>query len=65
NRKEASKPSSSNFGSGDGHKDKNVRSPPVEMKKWDDCINASDTSNEEDAIIAYTSSFGGGNQLEE
>nr|GEV35973.1 zinc knuckle CX2CX4HX4C [Tanacetum cinerariifolium] len=57
--KDASKPSSSNSGYGDGNKDMNVRSPPV-LKKWD-VINESDTTDDE----AVSTSVGGGNQLED
>nr|GEU33346.1 copia protein [Tanacetum cinerariifolium] len=65
NRKETSQPSILNSGFGNGSKDKGVSSPPVVKNTWDDCIHASDTSNEEDGVLAYASSFGGGNQLEE
>nr|GEU61816.1 hypothetical protein [Tanacetum cinerariifolium] len=65
NRKEMSQPSSSNSGFGNGSKDKGVSSPLVVKNTWDDCINAFDTSDEEDGVLAYASSFGDGNQLEE
>nr|GEW81042.1 hypothetical protein [Tanacetum cinerariifolium] len=65
NRKEMSQPSSSNSGFGNGSKDKGVSIPPVVKNTWDDCINASDTSDEEDGVLVYALSFGGGNQLEE
>nr|GEU31135.1 reverse transcriptase domain-containing protein [Tanacetum cinerariifolium] len=48
--KDASNPSSSNSGYGDGNKDVNVRSPPV-LKKWD-VINESDTTDDE---VGFTS----------
>nr|GEU91596.1 reverse transcriptase domain-containing protein [Tanacetum cinerariifolium] len=60
NRKEISQPSSSNSGFGNGSKDKGVSSPPMVKNTCDDCINASDTSDEEDGVLAYASSFGGG-----
>nr|GEZ54871.1 hypothetical protein [Tanacetum cinerariifolium] len=63
NRKEASKPSSSKSVYGDGHKDKNVSSPPV-LKKWD-VINEDDTTDDEDVFTSYGGSLGGGNQLED
>ena len=65
NNKEASKPSSSNSVFGDGNKDKKVNGPPMSKKPWDDCINASDTSDEEEDVLKYAASFGGGNQLED
>nr|GEU38641.1 hypothetical protein [Tanacetum cinerariifolium] len=61
--KEASKPSSSKSVYGDGHKDKNVSSPPV-WKKWD-VINEDDTTDDEDVFTSYGGSLGGGNQLED
>nr|GEZ27115.1 zinc knuckle CX2CX4HX4C [Tanacetum cinerariifolium] len=63
NRKEACKPSSSKPVNGDGHKDKNVSSPP-ELNKWD-VINEDDTANDEDVFTSYGASVGGGNQLED
>nr|GEU69533.1 hypothetical protein [Tanacetum cinerariifolium] len=63
NKKEASKPSSSKSVYGDGHKDKNVSSPPV-LKKWD-VINEDDTTDDEDVFTSYVGSLGGGNQLED
>nr|GEV15294.1 hypothetical protein [Tanacetum cinerariifolium] len=61
--KDASKPSSSNSGYGDGNKDMNVRSPPV-LKKWD-VINESDTTDDEAGFTSFSVSVGGGNQLED
>nr|GFC61096.1 hypothetical protein [Tanacetum cinerariifolium] len=46
NRKEACKPSSSKSVYGDGHKDKNVSSPP-KLNKWD-AINEDDTADDAD-----------------
>nr|GEV96641.1 hypothetical protein [Tanacetum cinerariifolium] len=63
NRLGASKLSSSKSVYGDGHKDKNISSPPV-MKKWD-VINEDDTTNDEDVFNSYGGSLGGGNQLED
>nr|GEW82141.1 putative reverse transcriptase domain-containing protein [Tanacetum cinerariifolium] len=61
--KDASKPSSSNSGYGDGNKDMNVRIPPV-LKKWD-VINESDTTDDEAGFTSVSTSVGGGNQLED
>nr|GEZ09116.1 hypothetical protein [Tanacetum cinerariifolium] len=61
--KDASKPSSSNYSYGDGNKDMNVRSPPV-LKKWD-VINESDTTDDEAGFTSFSTSVGGGNQLED
>nr|GEU42772.1 hypothetical protein [Tanacetum cinerariifolium] len=61
--KDASKPSSSNSGYGDGHKYKNVSSPPV-LKKWD-VISESDTTDDENGFTSFSTSLGGGNQLDE
>nr|GFA23170.1 hypothetical protein [Tanacetum cinerariifolium] len=63
NRKETSKPSSSKSVHGDGHKDKNVNSPPV-LKKWD-VSNEDDTTDDEDVFTSYGGSLGGDNQLED
>nr|GEY35103.1 hypothetical protein [Tanacetum cinerariifolium] len=63
NRLGASKPSSSKYVYGDGHKDKNISSPPI-MKKWD-VINEDDTTDDEDLFNSYGGSLGGGNQLED
>nr|GEY39212.1 hypothetical protein [Tanacetum cinerariifolium] len=61
--KDASKHSSSNSGYGDGNKDMNVRSPPM-SKKWD-VINESDTTDDEAGFTSFSTSVGGGNQLED
>nr|GEV67652.1 hypothetical protein [Tanacetum cinerariifolium] len=63
NRLGTGKPSSSKSVYGDGHKDKNISSPPV-MKKWD-VINEDDTTDDEDVLNSYGGSLGGGNQLED
>nr|GEV46718.1 hypothetical protein [Tanacetum cinerariifolium] len=63
NRKETSKPSSLQFIYGDGHKDKNISSPPA-LKTWD-VINEDDTTDDEDVFTSYGGLLGGGNQLED
>nr|GFC90846.1 hypothetical protein [Tanacetum cinerariifolium]GFC93978.1 hypothetical protein [Tanacetum cinerariifolium] len=60
--KDASKPSSSNSGYGDGNKD-NVISPSM-LKKWD-VINEFDTTDDEAGFTSFSTSAGGGNQLED
>nr|GEV99742.1 hypothetical protein [Tanacetum cinerariifolium] len=62
NKKRAKKPSSSKSPINDVQEDKNVSSS-LALKTWD-CINESDT-DDEDAIPLYGSSLGGGNQLED
>nr|GEU68477.1 hypothetical protein [Tanacetum cinerariifolium] len=61
--KDASKPSSSNSGYVDGNKDMYVRSPPV-LKKID-VINEFDTTDDEAGFTSFSTSVGGGNQLED
>ncbi|GJW74845.1 putative reverse transcriptase domain-containing protein [Tanacetum coccineum] len=62
-KKGADVPSSSNSGSGNGLKGKNVRSP----SKWDnrEIINEDDTTDDEAVFTALGGSLGGGNELEE
>nr|GEW17766.1 hypothetical protein [Tanacetum cinerariifolium] len=59
NRKETSKPSSLQSVYGDGHKDKNISSPPA-LKTWD-VINEDDTTDDEDVFTSYGGPLGGGN----
>ncbi|GKE65192.1 hypothetical protein Tco_1519353, partial [Tanacetum coccineum] len=63
NNKKDHEPSSSKSACNDVHKDKNVSSYP-ELKKWD-CINESDTDDDDDVIPSYGSFLGSGNQLED
>nr|GEW63808.1 hypothetical protein [Tanacetum cinerariifolium] len=53
--KDTSKPSSSNSGYGDGHKDKNVSSPLVLKKR--DVINESDTTYDKDGFTSFSTSL--------
>ncbi|GKC54631.1 hypothetical protein Tco_1077376 [Tanacetum coccineum] len=62
NKKKAQEPNSSKSAINDVQEDKNVSSSPT-LKTWD-CINESDT-DDEDVIPLYGTSLGGGNQLED
>nr|GEZ93527.1 hypothetical protein [Tanacetum cinerariifolium] len=62
-KREASKHSSSQSVYGDGHKDKNISSPPA-LKTWG-VINEDDTTDDEDVFTSYGGPLGGGNQLED